>query len=683
MNEQNNNTNGKVKSKFFNQDLFDDAKMNDVGSSTGGQVISWGVGGNRSTDKTVSDLSILDSTQMFNFVNTEVTDFEENNSYSNNISAENNYGMQDSNTGLFSGQQFANSMEGQVTIDNNVSQDAGGFTTNVNDVFAQAKFDSSVANNAVANEFVQDNPTFLGYNANPEIIAQNNSASIPNMAFDNNQMVQPVEPGMVQTNFATEQPVVDNMVQPMMEQNIQPMVNEPVQQNIDNTIVVPAFDPFNSMAEPVQPYVQETVATPAAPVEMSPDLQMQQNSPLFAMAAESQTENNNPFEKELQPLNIGANDGEINDDMRSNQPLSLMALSGESIDEEQKPKDVLENNKYFQNTPLEDNRLKIEEVVVPVAPVVDVLAEPTRDINVKELVKAFIGPKYTKISMSPFSFCGAFFNSFYFFFRKMYLQGLVIVVINFVLSILLFKSWAIGLGLYLGLFIVIGLLTNSLYLSHANKEVLKIIRDNPKLNQYELQKICIKKGGTNFLLALLINIVINSISTSLITMIVGVSALMGLMGGSQSNVPVNEKVKLEDLITYQLPTEFVLVNGSEAGDTPYQVIETVKVKGKETTISSCKFNIMVVKTNYDAEEYIQKLADSENRYNRTSSFETGTGVKWAQYSYEGADYDFYYRAKDFDDNVVLVKYLVHENAPEGKCELHLENIMTSINKNRD
>lgn len=680
MNGQNNNTNGKVKSKFFNQDLFDDAKMNDVGSSTGGQVISWGVGGNRSTDKTVSDLSILDSTQMFNFVNTEVTDFEENNSYSNNINAENNYGMQDSNTGLFNGQQFANSMEGQVTINNNPSQGMNDFPDNVNDVFAQVKFDSSVANNAVSNEFVQDNPEFLGYNANPEIIAQNNSTNVPNMVLNNNQMVQPADSGFVQNNFVSEQPVVDNTVQPMMEQSFQPMINEPVQQNMDNTTVMPAFDPFNSMAEPVQPYVQEHIVTPVQPTEMSPDLQMQQNSPLFAMAAESQIENNNSFEKELQPLNIGANDGEINDDMRSNQPLSLMALSGESIDEEQKPKDVLENNKYFQNTPLEDNRLKIEEVVAPVAPVVDVLAEPTRDINVKELVKSFIGPKYTKISMSPFSFCGAFFNSFYFFFRKMYLQGLIIVVINFVLSIILFNSWAIGLGLYLGLFIVIGLLTNSLYLSHANKEVLKIINNNPKLNQYELQKICIKKGGTNFLLALLINIVINGISSSLITAIVGVSALMGLVGGTQSNVQVNQKVKLEDLVTYQLPSEFVLVNGSEAGDTPYQIIETVKVKGKDTTISSCKFNIMVVKTNYDAEEYIQKLADSEDRYNRTSTFETGTGVKWAQYSYEGADYDFYYRAKDFDDNVVLVKYLVHENAPEGKCELHLENIMTSINK---
>ena len=41
MNEENNNTNGRVKSKFFNQDLFNDANVNDVGSSTGGQVISY------------------------------------------------------------------------------------------------------------------------------------------------------------------------------------------------------------------------------------------------------------------------------------------------------------------------------------------------------------------------------------------------------------------------------------------------------------------------------------------------------------------------------------------------------------------------------------------------------------------------------------------------------------------
>ena len=82
MNGQNNNSNEKVKSKFFNQDLFNDASVNDVGSSTSGQVISWGVGGNRSATPDVNNVSVLDSTQMFNFVNTEVTDFEENNAYS-------------------------------------------------------------------------------------------------------------------------------------------------------------------------------------------------------------------------------------------------------------------------------------------------------------------------------------------------------------------------------------------------------------------------------------------------------------------------------------------------------------------------------------------------------------------------------------------------------------------------
>ena len=79
MNQGNNNSNGKVKSKFFNQDLFDEANVNDVGSSTSGQVISWGVGGNKNTIQNADSFSIQDSTQMFNFVNTEVTEFVENN----------------------------------------------------------------------------------------------------------------------------------------------------------------------------------------------------------------------------------------------------------------------------------------------------------------------------------------------------------------------------------------------------------------------------------------------------------------------------------------------------------------------------------------------------------------------------------------------------------------------------
>ena len=105
MNEQNNNSNGKVKSKFFNQDLFDDAIVNDVGSSTSGQVICWGVGGNSSTPLDVNNVSVLETTQMFNLVNSDVTDFEGKNAYIEQVN------VQPGNGGLFDGSQFAQSME--------------------------------------------------------------------------------------------------------------------------------------------------------------------------------------------------------------------------------------------------------------------------------------------------------------------------------------------------------------------------------------------------------------------------------------------------------------------------------------------------------------------------------------------------------------------------------------------
>ncbi len=715
MNGQNNNTNGKVKSKFFNQDLFNDTSVNDVGgSSTGGQVISWGVGGDRNTNKAVSDFNVLDSTQMFNFVNTEVTDFEENNQYSNTMDNNqvsnqvgneavvppvvgfnmNNNGMQDANTGLFSGNQFAQSMEGQLAFDNtvNVSQQQT-FTNDVNDVFAVAKFDGSVEARPVSNEFMESTATFTGYNADPNVIAGNNvtfdngqivpqiDPSAPNYNMNFQPMMGDIQPTMEVSQGIVSQPVLENNQQFIESSQVPVDVNQPVGANSmqpvkSNTIDVPTFNPFGEAGEPVQPYVPQNPTQPV--VETPQDTMMQQNSPLFAMAAESQSNSNNNFEKELKPLNVTANDGVINDDMRGNQPLSLMALSGESIDEEQKPKDVLENNKYFQNTPLEDNRLKIEDVVAaPVAPVVDILAEPSRDLNMKDLVKEFIGIKFTKISMSPFSFCGGFFGSLYYFYRKMYLQGIILTIINFVISFIMLKSLAIGLGLSLASFIVVGLLTNSIYLNFATNQVKKIVATNPKLNQYELQKIAKSKGGTNLLLALVINMIINSVCSSLLFLVVGVEAILTLVngGGSQTVIKQPDAVDVNKLIDITLPAEFKLEKKKEF---TYYIYETVSKRGEETEIEACAFDISVPKGAKDSKKFVQDMADADQRYNKVSTYKTEAGDKWDVYSYDGKDRKFIYRAREFDEYVVLISYTIHDKATEGMCELHLENIMNSI-----
>lgn len=646
-----NNNNGKVKSKFFNQDLFGDTNVNDVGGSTGGQVISWGVGGNRKSTPDVSNVSVLDSTQMFNFVNTEVTDFVENNDYSNNAAVETNINndVSVSNNGLFDGAQFANSMEGQTTINNQMNPE--GYTTNVEQVFAEAKFDSSVVDNTISNEFVQNTPTFTGYNADPNVIVQNN----------------PVP------TFEGQTPDVMPAYMPVPEV---PVVTNNDTTPADNTTVTPAFDPFNGAAEAVTPFVQSEVAQ--QPVDTN--LQMQQNSPLFAMAAETQQVDASSFEKELKPLNVTANDGEINDDMRSNQPLSLMALSGESIDESQKPKDVIENSKYFQSTPLEDNRLKIEEIIPVAVPAVNLLSEPGRDVNVRELVQSFVGSEYNRISMAPFSFWGGLLNVFYFFYRKMYLGGFILSFINAFIIYMLFENYVIGLGLLFGEFIIMGLITNSVYLKFAKNQSIKIAATNPKLSQYELQKLCSLKGGTDVVISSLLTAAILSLTIFVVYDVVGKPSFMELFADKNNSITLNKNASLDEVVEYDLPSEFDRV---KTGSVPYIIEEKIWRRGKQITIKSCGFNIYLVGGDESSKEFLKTMAEKENRYTNNGTYTTIAGEVWDTYEYDKDEYYYSYRARKFNGHIVLVTFERHANATEGMCELHFENIMNSIKEKKE
>lgn len=647
-----NNNNGKVKSKFFNQDLFGETNVNDVGGSTGGQVISWGVGGNKKSAPDVSNISVLDSTQMFNFVNTEVTDFVENNEYSNNNVGDNtvNTNVVNNNGGLFDGTQFANSMGGQATINNQVNVE--GYTTNVEQVFAEAKFDASVVDNTVSNEFMQAAPTFTGYNADPSVIAQNN----------------PVP------TFEGQAAEVAPAYMPVPESNVIPNNEVPP---VDNIVAAPVFDPFNGGAEPVTPFVQ---SEPAYEQPVDPNLEMQQNSPLFAMAAETQQVDTSSFEKDLKPLNVTANDGEINDDMRSNQPLSLMALSGETIDEAQKPKDVVENSKYFQNTTLEDNRLNVEEIIPVPVPSINVLAEPGRDVNVRELVQSFVGSEYNRISMSPFSFWGGLLNAFYFFYRKMYLGGIILSFINAFVIYMLFENYVIGFGLILGEFIIMGLLTNSVYLKFAKNQAIKIAATNPKLSQYELQKLCSLKGGTDVIISSILTAAILALTIFVVYDVVGKPSFLELLPEKDGSITLDKSASLDEIVEYDLPSEFVRV---KTGSVPYIIEEKVWRRGKQITIKSCGFNIYLVGGDESSKEFLKNMAEKEGRYSNNGTYTTIAGEVWDTYEYDKDEYYYYYRARKFNGHIVLVTFERHANATEGMCELHFENIMNSIKEKKE
>ena len=635
MNQQNNNQNGHVKSKFFNEELFNNASINDIGSSTSGQVISYSVGVHKPHSATapapVEDVNLLDSTQVINLVNSD---------------------MVDPNSGLFDASKFSSSMEGYSVFDNTQQN----YSNSVEEVLNESRIDNNLNTNQVSNQFAQENPLFYGYNADPNIINQNNM-------LDNNQvspnMGMQVQPVMDQSQVM-QQPMVEQpqmMQQPIMQQTTleQPqMMTQPMMEQ-SPIFAQPIMEQSQMMAQPLMNPMQEV------------------EQPVMSQPVSG--------ERDLNPINFDASSGAIDNNLIANQPLSLMALSGEAIDESQKPKDVIENSKFFQNTPLEDNRLKPEEVIpVSVAPVVDVLAEPVRNLNTNELVMAYIGPKYKEISMSPFSFCAFLFGPLYFFFRKMYLIGLILSAINFVISLFILKSLWIYLGAFAIMSILSGLIANTLMLNNAKNQVVKIAALNPTATQYDLVKICNSKGGTSLPLALVIMIGIN-LFTSVLFNVFGVNQalttqMMNLIGGTKI-LNTDTTAVLEDVIEYEYPSTFVAYE-----EDPNYYIYYEQEKDKETNEiinkPACLVGIALVANHETSKDLIKYMADVDKRYNRVSSYEDFNGDVWDVYDYTANGSHTTYRARKINGHIVLITYSAITSSTPGVCDAYLDQIMDSI-----
>lgn len=112
--------------------------------------------------------------------------------------------------------------------------------------------------------------------------------------------------------------------------------------------------------------------------------------------------------------------------------------------------------------------------------------------NDEDLLKAFIGNNYEKITRSPFNLAGFFFTSLYMFYRKMFLYGLLAFLINLVI-LCLANNYLVTYAFN----VVVGLFINKVYLSYAKKKIATIKSKNNLKSVDELKNICSSKGGTS------------------------------------------------------------------------------------------------------------------------------------------------------------------------------------------
>lgn len=212
-------------------------------------------------------------------------------------------------------------------------------------------------------------------------------------------------------------------------------------------------------------------------------------------------------------------------------------------------------------------------------------------VNDDDLLRAFIGNNYEKITTRPFNFAGFFFTSFYMFYRKMFGYALLVFLLNLIVLNVI-KIFVVTIAFN----VVVGLLVNKIYLFYANKKIAKIKTENPQKSMEELKGICSTTGGTSvgkiflgFLTELGIAFVI-----LFVMMIVGIGgAISEFLNLDNWNITVND--------------------GSNTNDSPSStsgtLVEDVSVSGYSCFNSKC--NISIEDSTNNTTDYVLSINNSE------------------------------------------------------------------------
>lgn len=120
------------------------------------------------------------------------------------------------------------------------------------------------------------------------------------------------------------------------------------------------------------------------------------------------------------------------------------------------------------------------------------------------LLEAYVGEDYQEIVRKKINIYAFIFNLFYFLYRKMYIIGIIGLIILWVVAIK-FTSFIIPYLIVVA--VLSGVLFNPIYLKLANIKIKRIRKNNPSNDDFDLMEVCRKKGGVNVVIALVIYLI--------------------------------------------------------------------------------------------------------------------------------------------------------------------------------
>lgn len=122
----------------------------------------------------------------------------------------------------------------------------------------------------------------------------------------------------------------------------------------------------------------------------------------------------------------------------------------------------------------------------------------------EKFLEAYIGEDYKLIKKSPFNIYAFLLNWMYILYRKMYLIGIIGLLITWIIIKLNPKNLLIYAIIAM---VLIGLFFNKLYIFVSKLKVEYLLKKNRGTDNFTMENICAKKGGVNVRNALLIYLV--------------------------------------------------------------------------------------------------------------------------------------------------------------------------------
>ena len=378
----------------------------------------------------------------------------------------------------------------------------------------------------------------------------------------------------------------------------------------------------------------------------------------------------------------------------------------EDTNEEQKEKEEQEEEKVVENPEegtsiyAQDSSSGLDQTYKadplpphsPISSSVNLKGNPL--LNSDEMLRSFIGPNYEKILRRPFNFGAFFFTFLYFFYRKMTLYGIIVLVVQLVASYFL-KSNAYFLII---INLVCAFSANRLYVHYAIKKINKLLIDNTEKNLLEVKGMCYQAGGRSVvrIFTTFIWMILALIPVVLIVVIFGLSTTVNNLIDKldiEIEIPDIFNIKVPDITLDNKFSGFIVVDKSYTAlqyftmNTPDEFKATDRsdeyqldfvYKSNNKPLGSCSFAFRAVNGYLSPKTLINQMRDYYKEFEPTGVEEKRISrINWTTFSYKNDEATTYHYAC-LRGKLVYLYTFVDENDASEKCHEYAKTLVGNI-----